>query len=181
MSLIGSCYEPWLEPNWHFVFQAHPSENDENSGRMGDTEDEVFNIVLDCDQEPMPNIFESSAADRDTKVPLLNHALCSCSSSTAGDALLYCLALGIRHNLSWPAMVDIVKMVNLLYGYEAVDASKYYLQKLFYMQKTAKYHLYCSVCETYLGVKGEEGVEMCCECSKDANSVDPLTFFFLYL
>ena len=35
------------------------------------------------------------------------------------------------------------------------------------------------MCETYLGVKGEEGVEICCECSKDANSVDPSTSYFV--
>ena len=93
----------------------------------------------------------NEASDPNAKVKeqevLLSNILCKCSPRTEGDVLLMCLALGIRHHLSWVAMVDILKMVNSIYGYEAVHASKYFLQKFCEVGKNStKYHIYCPKC-----------------------------------
>ncbi|KAM0735793.1 hypothetical protein ACS0PU_009754 [Formica fusca] len=43
------------------------------------------------------------------------HTICPCTKSTAEDVMLMCLTLGLRHNLSWLAQVDILKMINALH------------------------------------------------------------------
>ncbi|KAJ1522449.1 hypothetical protein ONE63_001639 [Megalurothrips usitatus] len=48
-----------------------------------------------------------------------------CSSATAGDVYLMTLALGLRHGLSWAAQVDILKMINALFGRKVVDDTKH--------------------------------------------------------
>ncbi|KAJ1520379.1 hypothetical protein ONE63_003514 [Megalurothrips usitatus] len=42
-----------------------------------------------------------------------------------------CLALGLRYNLTWEVQVDILKMVNAIFGKDVIPASKYlYLKKI---------------------------------------------------
>ncbi|XP_046395709.1 cytoplasmic dynein 2 heavy chain 1 [Ischnura elegans] len=45
---------------------------------------------------------------------IFDTVLCECTSSTSGDALLMCLALGLRHNLTWVALVDITQLEDQL-------------------------------------------------------------------
>lgn len=51
--------------------------------------------------------------------------VCPCTKSTAEDVVLMCLTLGLRHNLLWQAQVDILKMINAMYGDERIPNSKY--------------------------------------------------------
>lgn len=37
--------------------------------------------------------------------------LCPCTKTTVTDVMLMCLVLGLRHNLSWEAQIDILKNV----------------------------------------------------------------------
>lgn len=41
--------------------------------------------------------------------------LCSCTKTTVADVMFMCLVLGLRHNLSWEAQIDILKMFNAIY------------------------------------------------------------------
>jgi hypothetical protein len=112
--------------------------------------------------------------------PLLNNPLCQCTSTTEGDAFLMCLALGMRHSLSWLAMVDILKMVNSLFGSKVIDASKYFLLKYMEMGKEdTTFHIFCEKCEFYLGNRNELKSEKvaCGNCSKEFNCSQPSSFF----
>jgi len=42
--------------------------------------------------------------------------LCPCTKTTVADIMFMCLVLGLRHNLSWEAQIDILKMFNAIYG-----------------------------------------------------------------
>lgn len=78
--------------------------------------------------------------------------VCPCTKSTAEDVILMCLTLGLRHNLTWQAQVDILKMVNAMYGDERIPSSKYmYFNHIDRSDNYLKYHIFCPECDKYFG------------------------------
>jgi len=51
----------------------------------------------------------------ETKNKELSERLCKCTNTTVGDLVFMCLVLGVRHNLSWNAQLDILQMVDSIY------------------------------------------------------------------
>lgn len=105
--------------------------------------------------------------------------LCNCTNTTTGDVVFMCLVLGVRHNLTWEAQLDILRMVNSIYDKENIPETKYkYFQYIEKEKESISYHIYCPTCEVYLGEKSclPESVH----CSYCANNVDvskPSNFF----
>lgn len=78
--------------------------------------------------------------------------ICPCTKLTAEDVMLMYLTLGLRHNLSWLAQVDILKMINAMYGDEKIPNTKYkYFNYIDRSDDNFKYHIFCSECEKYFG------------------------------
>lgn len=95
-----------------------------------------------------------------------------------------CLALGMRHNLSWVALVDILHFVNKLFGRTVVKASKYYLDKYFDKLKdpeSAQVHLYCPQCENYMGVQNlaDEQRMRVCQCGQEVKLKGQMASYFV--
>jgi len=50
---------------------------------------------------------------------------CPCTKTTIADIMFMCLVLGLKHNLSWEAQIDILKMFNAIYGDNTIKVTKY--------------------------------------------------------
>lgn len=114
---------------------------------------------------------------------LLDAPLCPCTTTTEGDAFLMCLALGMRHNFSWKAIVDILKLINVLFSREVIHASKYYLTKFFDAgEDSAVIHMYCSKCEVNLGTKAlvqEQLILQCNNCGEPVKDFGVSSSYFV--
>jgi len=111
--------------------------------------------------------------------------LCSHTECTADDVLIMCLSVGFRHNLTWVAIIDMMKMVNAIYGVKKVKASKYsVLERLFKdINIEATYHYFCSSCSVYVcpmkkEIRGKETCNVVCNfCGKVVNNPKGTTYF----
>lgn len=75
------------------------------------------------------------------------------------------MTLGLRHLLTWEAIVDILKMVNTIFRDKVVPASKYFLDKYFPSNiKNGIYHIYCPECHKYLGMRDDMEKNINCPC-----------------
>lgn len=91
--------------------------------------------------------------------------LCPCAKSTAEDVMLMCLTLGLRHNLTWQAQVDILKMINAIYGDERISSNKYmYFNHIDQSDSYLKYHIFCPECEKYFGNTNNLSKSVDCNC-----------------
>ncbi|XP_032690727.1 uncharacterized protein LOC116853675 isoform X2 [Odontomachus brunneus] len=108
--------------------------------------------VIDANND-IPNNGDILGQDGRSK-NYLNEKLCNCTCTTKGEAVLMALHLAKRHSLTWVAVLDILKMLNKLYDDDILPASKYTLFKNFSVQDISyKYHIFCTNCETYLGIR----------------------------
>lgn len=105
--------------------------------------------------------------------------LCPCTKTAVADVMFMCLVLGLRHNLSWEAQIDMLKMFNAIYGDNTIKVTKYsYLKLLDTERENISFHIYYPDCEIYLGKKKElKGNEICISCNADINISDSLNFF----
>jgi len=151
-------------------YEDADSENEGHLSETGETSsEEPWNTMdqesAEADYEDTNEAFVTSD-DRSKDETVLDEVLCPCSTSTVGDAMLMAVALGFRHNLSWLAVTDVLKMVNVLYGKKIVPSTKYFLMKYFEVgREDTIFHVYCPVCEKYLGkreeVSNDEGIVSC--------------------
>lgn len=73
-----------------------------------------------------------------------------------GEIILMCMLLGMRHSLSWTAILDIIDLINKLFDKDIIDLTKYKLLNYFpENQNWYLYHIYCTVCKTYIGKRNE--------------------------
>lgn len=95
----------------------------------------------------------------------LRQTLCRCTASTVGEAIVMVLALGMRHKISWAGMVDILRLINILFGGNVLPPNKYYFLK--YVDVSPQYDVthygYCSSCHSYFGDRGSI-VDLQCAC-----------------
>ncbi|XP_028045643.1 uncharacterized protein LOC114254206 [Monomorium pharaonis] len=106
-------------------------------------------------------------------------SLCPCTETAAADVMFMCLILGLRHNLSWEAQIDILKMFNTIYGDNTIKVTKYsYFQLLDTERENISFHIYCPDCEIYLGIKKElKGNEICTNCDANIDVSNSSNFF----
>jgi len=101
------------------------------------------------------------------------NTLCVCVKATADDVVIMTLSLGLRHNLSWVAQVDVLNMVNTIYDDNKVPSSKFLYLRQIGNTTSMKYHFFCENCNRYLGERGlltELAVN--CECGQIINPKD---------
>ncbi|XP_011859092.1 PREDICTED: uncharacterized protein LOC105556604 isoform X2 [Vollenhovia emeryi] len=108
----------------------------------------------------------------------LSEALCPCSATTKGEALMMAILLGKKHYMTWVAILDIINMINKLYNTDVLPNSKYSLFKHFPLaEDTIKVHLFCPSCQRYLGERPKlrSSNIVCHTCEKD---IDEATMSF---
>lgn len=97
----------------------------------------------------------------------LSGKMCNCTDTTQGEVLLMVLSLGLRHSLSYKAMVGIFSLINKIFKRKAIPATYYSLLKYAEPKRSQEHiHPLCSECNDYIGqsanVLGSEAVE--CDC-----------------
>jgi len=98
------------------------------------------------------------------------YTVCPCTKSTAEDVMLMCLTLGLRHNLSWLAQIDILKMINAMYGGEKIPNTKYmYFYHINRSGDNFKYYIFCPECEKYFGNRDNLPESINCNCGHVIN------------
>lgn len=85
------------------------------------------------------------------------------------DALLMVYAYSIRHDLTWTAMEDLIKLMNRVIGREELEPSKYLIKKKFRQNSNCKpiNHFVCQQCDLYLGDTNQlkaSKIELCPNC-----------------
>lgn len=75
------------------------------------------------------------------------------TSCSVIDALCMIYAFAIRHNLTWEAIEDLVRLTNRIIGSQEIQPSKYIFKKK--MSQFTNYnlikHFFCHKCDLYLG------------------------------
>ena len=108
----------------------------------------------------------------------LREPVCKCSSVSRAEEMLIFLAIGLRHNFSWEAIVDVLEGFNVILSHEAIPSIIYKVQKYFPVEiEEITYHHYCSNCRRYLGTNNDD--DPIVEYFYGADSSDPKTFFCL--
>lgn len=95
-----------------------------------------------------PSHFEQKNIDNEDLRKL--HTNTSC---TVIDALVMIYAFAIRHNLTWEATEDLVRLSNRIIGKEELPPSKYVFKKKMNQIKnyTSNAHFFCHKCNLYFG------------------------------
>ena len=106
----------------------------------------------------------------------LQKTVCKCSKVSRAEAMVIFLIIGLRHNFTWEAIVDVLEGLNVVLGHEAVPSTKYKIQKYFPVEnEEIAYHIYCSRCRSYLGKKDDDHFNESCSCGIDSN--EPTKYF----
>lgn len=161
---------------------SHHSEDSQNSGSAGfssQSDEDSYHSDLGRDAPPQ----DDEMFNQNQREILLNDPLCPCTTTTEGDAFLMCLALGMRHNMSWKAIVDILKFVNVLFGRDVIHASQYFLKKFFQAgEDSSVIHMYCPKCEMSLGTRStveEEEITQCTNCNETVKDFGVSSSYFV--
>lgn len=90
---------------------------------------------------------------------------------TVSDAMLMIHAYSVRHDLSWTAIDDLIRLVNRVVGEKKIPQSKYLFKQKFVksIKCNPVKHFVCHQCNLYLGTLEQiksEGNEYCtiCQC-----------------
>lgn len=89
---------------------------------------------------------------------------------SVNDAMSMIYAYSTRHNLSWLAIQDLVRLINAIVGNNNLIPSKYLFKKMFEKKDKTKpdIHFYCQSCNKYLGTKKSlEKKHVCENCDKE--------------
>ncbi|XP_052130731.1 uncharacterized protein LOC127751342 [Frankliniella occidentalis] len=140
--------------HWH---NAEQMEQEPNATSYCDTEPAFFEPVNSLNNPP-----------EEGGLPKEKLCGCGCTSMTAGDVFLMTVGLGLRHNLTWAAQVDILKMANQLFNLNPLKATKYYYEKAVCSGNIAvDTYLYCPDCGVSLGkVEQQLNPNIVCTCKK---------------
>ncbi|KAK3931696.1 Ribosome hibernation promoting factor [Frankliniella fusca] len=119
------------------------------------------------------------ASDNEEEIPkecLL--PLCSHTDCTADDVMLMCLAIGHRHNLTWAAIEDMMKMFNAVYGTKKINTTKVSLLKRFFEEKEESNICYHYYCEKYVGEVDSDKRDVFCDiCNSVLSDPKSATYF----
>lgn len=73
------------------------------------------------------------------------HMDCKKSEAMAMIMLYY-----LKHNLSWAALTDLLKLINSIFGADILPQSKYLFKKLFPLEIIPVHHFFCQNCSLYI-------------------------------
>lgn len=98
---------------------------------------------------------------------------------TAGEVLAIATSIALRHNMTYVALLDILRSYNYLFGERAVPDTKFMLMKKLFAIETSEitYHVFCPECTKYLDKRENiEGVVQC-QCGTNVDSLAPNAYF----
>ena len=86
------------------------------------------------------------------------------------------LSLSERHNFSWTAACDILKMFYHIYKKDVLKISKYKLLKFFSSKRPLNVHIFCDNCLEYIGQKNNINNRRCSKCKAKVNNDSKSSF-----
>jgi DNA-directed RNA polymerase subunit M/transcription elongation factor TFIIS len=160
------------------IEEGHPdSENesipDDILNNIVVSNEDAFNIVnAPAETEYMQETSERSKVNE-------SETICPCADVSAGDIVFMVLSLGLRHGLTWEAQVDVMKMVNTIYGEVKVPETKYlYLKDVQAHKQVFDYHIFCPDCNFAIESKKDlKGSVDCKYCKSSIKCSEPANFF----
>lgn len=107
-----------------------------NDTEMTDTDqcDSDRNSDLDSDDDTDSDYFQNTE-----KV----HPNLSCNVS---ELLMMIMIIYLKHNLSWTALVDLLTLINTIFGRTIIPPSKYLFKKMFPLKTKPEFNYFCSSC-----------------------------------
>jgi len=126
------------------------------------------------------DVRENCANQDEFQYSAAQEPLCPCTDVTVQQLLFMTLTLGLRHGLTWVAQVDILKMIATIFPNASIPTTKHmYKEKLNVKdEEDITYHVFCNVCDKYLGKK-PKGVktQYCATCEKSIKVTSSLNCF----
>lgn len=135
--------------------------NDEQDNEMAiDEQDCELNLNVNTENDGLNSVQDSVDCEKleeDDKEPDIDHEnlrrLHPNTNCTVIDALCMVYAFALRHNLTWEAIEDLLRLSNRLIGSEVLRPSKYIFKKK--INNIANYssikHFFCHKCDLYFG------------------------------
>ncbi|XP_033126933.1 uncharacterized protein LOC117124703 isoform X2 [Anneissia japonica] len=158
------------------------SLNEANSDSLGDDGISFDELSSDADasdstEEDDP---EDSSDDQDELGTFvvddsLNEKLCVGVDTTRAEVLLMVMTFVMRHCLSSVALVDLLKLINEIFGKAVLLSSKFLFDKVFQSKSlNFKFHFYCTHCFSFVSTY-DDGMDNrlhnermpCPECRRD--------------
>lgn len=134
---------------------------------MCGVEDGLPTCVVDAAQDNFT--LHGEETQQPTVKKVLTSTVCNCLQTTVGDIVFMVLSLGLRHNLTWTAQEDILKMFASIFENEEIPVCK---KSIFSIMNSSDrdmtYQIYCPICETSLGVRHQDKCSV--KCKKCAES-----------
>ncbi|XP_046393844.1 uncharacterized protein LOC124161530 isoform X1 [Ischnura elegans] len=91
---------------------------------------------------------------------------------SVGEILLMVLSMASMHNFSLSAIVDITKMLNVIFNTTSFPETRYLFKKIFNPKHKMDVHILCNFCEAYLGQKPTDKANsflVCSHCGQKNN------------
>nr|CAD7407315.1 unnamed protein product [Timema cristinae] len=95
---------------------------------------------------------------------LFKRELSNCTTTTVGEVLIMILSLALKHSLTWVAVLDIISMINIIFNFDIIPKTKYFIKKIFSSGNSVLYHIYCPKCKALIGKKETLKNEELCVC-----------------
>lgn len=127
-------------------------EPDENEANQHSIDPTTFDDFDDSNSNDLGNDMDENNVFYNEFYPL--HSSTNC---TVSDAMLIIHAYSVRHDLSWTAIEDLIKLINRVIGERKIPASKYLFKQKFAKSIKCKpvKHFVCQECKLYLGTLEE--------------------------
>lgn len=130
------------------------------------------------------SVFQDMAVEEEKAPEDRSDPLFAGSEITEAEVLLMILALGLRHNLSYATMKDVMYLIKILSGRDDLKLNKYFLLKHCEPERSDElYHFFCPECTSYLGSVGqiENNITFHCICGHVLTNLRKVKSFFMTL
>lgn len=95
---------------------------------------------------------------------------------TKAELLLLLITFTLRHNLSFAALLDLLKLINFVFSKTVLPASKHMLSKVFtHFSQRTELHFLCTFCQSYLASHKNNNQRkhyVCSHCNKTNSTQD---------
>ncbi|KAL1480323.1 hypothetical protein MTO96_051129 [Rhipicephalus appendiculatus] len=94
------------------------------------------------------------------------HETLANSNLTKAGALVSVISFAVSHGLTWSALGDLTKLINLLLGADALPRSKFLLRQLWAkkVEDTVQHHFFCEHCKC--SMTEHDGSAQCTNCHR---------------
>ncbi|KAL1474348.1 hypothetical protein MTO96_038039 [Rhipicephalus appendiculatus] len=118
---------------------ATPDDDESGTSEYDCSDDDDHDATSPCnDDETFPTWFQQHG-----------HKKLPNSNVTSAGAIASVISFAVSHGLTWSALGDLTKLINLLLGADAFPRSKFILRQLWAkkVEDTVQHHFFCEQCK----------------------------------